>query len=198
MKILQKLNSWFGTNIYSSGFPNKFYERWHSITSWFRYSWLGRKWYWFTSTYIRKYHIIDIRGQDGYTHGWIDKDRVLFLAAFKCLVDFIEGEQPIQCSDDELDPECGLAQLRSLYEWWKFGRQKEHEEVARILSDFNDEFKKQWGDVDFLDELGRSEIPTWRYNHPLWKEWSARSDKLEERDDEQLALLVKWRKHMWT
>lgn len=85
------------------------------------------------------YHLIDVRGMDGYKWGWIDSDQLLLLASFKILSDYVELEDP-RCgfNDYGLDPtdECypkaqvlAEKEIRAIYDWWKFDRKHEHEAV---------------------------------------------------------------------
>lgn len=108
-----------------------------------RRSELSEVYYWLRTHTVHRYHIIDIRGEDGYTWGWIDRDHAILLACFKLLRDFVENENPTVglggieayawegMSAGELE---GLAaqvarekEVRALYVWWTVERKKEKE-----------------------------------------------------------------------
>src|SRR3990167_9471713 len=68
------------------------------------YYYVKRVWYWIRCHTYNRYHIIDIRCKD-YKWGWIDQDHKMFLACFKCLEDYVEGEKCFETIDFEWDEE---------------------------------------------------------------------------------------------
>ena len=93
---------------------------------------------------------------------WCDRDYVLLHAAFQCLTDFIEREQPWQfkASDDEIRKayeDCGVRaerevrdweELRSLYNWWK-----EYDEASPNSVQYEESTKKLHKLVDLRGYL---------------------------------------------
>lgn len=144
--------------------------------------------HWLRCHIWHRYHIINIAKYNptGYRWGWIDRDNAMFLACFHLLVEFIEKEvgpnygfetlDNYKLRDRELYPDevkmlneqitCHK-EIRELYEWWRYGRKKEHSEC------------------DALYKARRS------------KEWRARMNELELKDEEMLMRLIKVRGALW-
>ena len=53
--------------------------------------------------------------------GWYDRDDLILHAAFQCLVDFVEREDPGETIDWEHDEVHSAAwkEIGALYDWWK-------------------------------------------------------------------------------
>ncbi len=154
-------------------------------------------WYWIRTHTYNRYHIIDIRGADGeYKWGWIDRDHAMFLACFKLLTEFVERETPeiginetpletygVEDGDESLEYiKAQIArheEVRALYDWWKTGRKKEHDECAAL--------------ADKLPEpVGL------RYSGPKWDEWRKKEEELEQKDEDMLMRLMAIRRSLWT
>ena len=151
--------------------------------------WGWKPMYWFRCHTFTKYHIIDIRGADGYKWGYTDPAFRLWAACFKTLEDFIENEKPFDMIDYEGGGQGDIEkELRELYGWWKEGRAKEHEAHEKMLEGWHED-RKLWG-----GELWSRKA----YEDPRWKAWSAERDRLDAKDDEMLMRLVKIRNHLWT
>jgi hypothetical protein len=147
--------------------------------------------YWLRCHTVDRYHVINISGQDGYEWGWIDRDRAMYLACFKCLVEYVELEKPGEVIDWESDEDHSRAwkEIQDLYHWWKTGRAKEHAEHDALV----DAWRKSYpgGDPEFRVKDGR-------YQDERWVTWLKRSTELEEKDDEMLMRLMKVRRFLWT
>jgi len=148
---------------------------WFEATRWVRNG-VSHAWYWLRCHTWTSYHIIDIRGQDGYHWGWIDRDHAMYLACFKLLVDYVEHE----------DPRCGLVDIRAketVDEWDREALecQYEREKEIRALYDW-------WTKERKLDQDAHAAKP---YDHE-------RQDRLDAKDDEMLERLMKIRKALWT
>lgn len=161
-------------------------------------------WWWIKYHTTHRYHIINISGQDNYEYGWTDRDHAMYLACFKILVDFVEKESPkIGDETDTIESykdsdrdwfdgeEEGIRaciarhkEIRALYSWWKVERKKEHEEVSKLMNEFDYEFSSKGvqctGSFKARDE------------------WHRRTDELEEKDEEMLMRLMKIRRSLWT
>jgi hypothetical protein len=85
--------------------------------------------YWLRTHTIHRYHMVDARApQNGYHWGWFDRSGLVLFAAFAVLVDFVEKEYP-GCVDWDYDEEHrkGRDEFMALYNWWKYGRRREHD-----------------------------------------------------------------------
>ena len=162
----------------------------HELKYWieglWRDIWGWRPLYWLRCHTFTKYHIIDIRGQDDYKWGWIDRDHAMYLACFKLLTEFVELEDPTvgqrsmedyrgdltqQEFDDFYKPTVAPqlereVEVRALYDWWKTTR------------------KQEWDACYASSNLKE----TW------WEEFT----RLEEKDEEMLMRLMKVRRTLWT
>lgn len=107
---------------------------------------LGHIWYWIRTHTYNKYHIIDIRNSD-YAWGWIDQDHKIFFACFKSLEYFVEQEKCFENNAyEEGDWKILGNEIKELYNWWKFERQKEIDEHAKSINEPNwdyDEMNKK-------------------------------------------------------
>lgn len=126
---------------------------------------------WVLNHTTRRYHIINLKGEAKYKHGWIDADDKMLLACFKILRDFVEREDPTVglepiSSHRNLDEERLEArrEIRRLYVWWTEEREREMEARRRDL--LSDNPQAVSGGLD--------------------------------RDDEMLARLIRVRCYMWT
>lgn len=109
-----------------------------------RRSELSEAYYWLRTHTVHRYHIIDIRGEDGYAWGWIDRDHAMLLACFKLLRDFVERENPtvglggVEAYEHEgmCDGEREMIanqvarekEVRAIYTWWTQDRERERAE----------------------------------------------------------------------
>lgn len=163
--------------------------------------------YWLRTHTIDRYHIIDIRGMDGYKWGWIDRDHAMYLACFKLLCDFVEQEDPgiglrtladygiIAGSPEEDAIQSQLVserEIRAIYDWWKTTRNQEKEACERLLDGVDLSWKKMWkkcedGNYEFV-----------RTEDPRWDRYSAEHDRLEAKDEEMLMRLMAVRRKLWT
>jgi hypothetical protein len=169
--------------------------------------------YWLRCHTFTRYHIIDIRGQDGYTWGWIDRSHAMYLACFKILMEFVEGEDPgiglrseQEYRGDLGDEEwaqhrpCILEQLerdneiRALYDWWKTGRKQEQDACTKLLDGYDFRLRNAFKPVPDSDLL--EYIPPAK--DPRWEAWKVEHDRLEAKDEEMLARLMKVRQALWT
>lgn len=154
--------------------------------------------HWIRCHVWNRYHIVDIRGEDGYTWGWLDRDYVMLLACFKILKTFVEEEDPkigLRTLEDyryEGD-DCMLeslkdqlergAEVRALYVWWTETRPREHKECADLLNTFEVSFGKKG--INVSDE---------KKSHG----WFERTQELDKKDEEMLIRLMKIRRSLWT
>lgn len=153
--------------------------------------------YWLRCHTFTRYHIIDIRGQCDYKWGWIDRDWAIFLACFKCLVDYVEKEKPFDVIDWESDEGHSdtAKEIKDLYDWWKVGRAKEHTEVESLLTGLDLGFRF----IDIPDsDMKQLEPRQDLTNNDKWNLWRKRTDELEAKDDEMLMRLIKIRRYLWT
>lgn len=157
----------------------KIQQLWRDIWGW-------KPLYWLRCHTFTKYHIIDIRGQDGYKWGWLDRDHAMYLACFKLLTEFVELEDPTVGQRTEADYRGDLdetewlefhrpsiipqlereVEVRALYDWWKTGR------------------KQEWDACYAASNLKETK----------WDEFT----RLEEKDEEMLMRLMKVRRSLWT
>lgn len=132
------------------------------VVDWFR-RWprIENALYWLRTHTYNRYHILDLsrsepENKEGYRWGWLDRDRLLMLACFKVLRDFVELEKPWPVADyiaeveAKGDPNGELESLRSqqakyeevmlLYRWWtrdRFAEKAEwerHEMLRRLVA----------------------------------------------------------------
>ena len=89
-------------------------------------------WYWIRTHTYNRYHIIDVRNSD-YSWGWIDADYKMFFACCKCLEYFVEQEECFKYNSYEGDWKMVGDEIKELYTWWKFDRQKEIDEHAKNI-----------------------------------------------------------------
>ena len=170
---------------------------------------LGRGWralwrwtplYWLRCHTFTRYHMIDISGQDGYTWGWIDRDRAMLLACFALLCEYVEREDPFGIIDWDSDPDhqAAAAEIRALYAWWRHGRREEAEAVDRF-------FGEHCHQVPEEVEFPRNEDGTTTWNLGAgWDSaeneriWFERYTALDTREEEMLGRLIKIRGYLWT
>lgn len=168
---------------------------------WFHNTWLSKLWSRFKDRYISRYHIINISGVDEYKHGWIDRDHAIFLACFKCLIDYIEGENPFEHLDwtQGVIDVATAKELKELYEWIKFGRRAERDATHALYQEFIKLDTDRWGiETTPFSAYNDPERMKWRLEQPMWQEYRYRYGRLDPTDDEMLLRLVKIRRHMWT
>lgn len=169
--------------------------------------------YWLRCMTIDRYHFLDLRTKD-YRWGWMDQDWRMFHACFSCLVDFVEKEKGLEHMSFQVtawkeENHLGLAErekislecqqnhdeVKELYDWWKKGREKEHNEVSHLTDDVDLSLKF----TDSIEHPGSRILDSSHYNeHPKWLEYCKRTDELEQKDDDMLNRVIKIRHLLWT
>ena len=169
-------------------------------------TWLGRFWRWFWALRLpywlrchtfTRYHVIDVSGEGGYDWGWLDRSHAVLLVNFKLLCEFIEREHPDEHINWDSDPEHRHArdEMQALYEWWRHGRADEERAVEEFFKAHHRHPEKLFTDLpdgNFLWNPG-----TWD-SEENEREWLAKHDGLEARDDEMLRRLIDIRGFLWT
>lgn len=149
--------------------------------------------HWLRCHIWNRYHIIDISkvdtGPDPYRWGWVDRDKVLLLACFKVLCDFVEKEDDCLSNFSDYSPkpreECAediaetidaqiaeKRKIRALYEWWTIRRRIDWDE----LDDMYTQPKKYKDPMTILEH----------------------EEALHKKDEEMLIELMKLRRLLWT
>lgn len=162
-----------------------------------------RRWeplYWLRTHTVDRYHILDLRGMDGYEWGWLDRSHAIYLAAFKCLVEYVEGEEPFKLIDWDATPEHAHArdEIKDLYEWWTKGKDAERKELDEFFDLHHRDipFDEEWVDIGngYREHQGDK-----AWDSPENKEeWSRRYFELEAKEQTQLERLIKIRNFLWT
>jgi hypothetical protein len=119
--------------------------------------------------------------------GWHDRDKVILHAAFQCLVDFVEGEDPFKVTDWSSNKVHQMAkrEIRQLYHWWMKDRPKRVSPLNSV---------KNVPDLDELNSTAKKFAP-WR---KACQE-QAQCDKRWEKEDELMLIrLIKVRQFLWT
>jgi hypothetical protein len=161
---------------------------------------LSQAWYWIRTHTYNRYHLLDLRraepeNPDGYRWGWIDRDRMLLIASFKILRDFVEKEKPWPVADIiakrevDGDPNGELPSLRrqqerfsevmALYEWWIAGRFIERAAWQKASDALQLAWKQSGAQADA-------------------DAWIAHVQTENAREDEMLARLLAVRHYLWT
>lgn len=169
-----------------------------TIGHYWRKFWGWTPMYWLRCHTFTRYHIIDLRGRDGYTWGWLDRDHAMFIACFKLLEEYVEKEKPHDVIEWSEDIDTWNA-IFELYWWWKFGRKMENDACA----EFFDAHKVEG--IPFPEpEPGALTVPLNEWldskwddlrNQEIWLDWYR---ALEEKDQAQLERLIKIRRTLWT
>lgn len=159
---------------------------------------IGNVFYWIRCHTYNKYHLINISGQDDYRWGWIDRDRVITLACFKVLCDYVEKES------HQIDWEwCERARenkktMDYLYNWWKVERPRKLKEIEDFCE--TDTHRPFQGDIKW----DKNKDGTWSLPEPT-KEEKEHTDKfikmdqaLEQEEDDNLIKLMKIRRCLWS
>jgi hypothetical protein len=127
---------------------------------------------------------------------WCDKNRVLLLACFQILVDFIEKEKPQRIVDYKSDKEHKRQwkELQTLYHYWKKERPRLQKDAERALrkSGINmvpDPSKKS-GTRSVAIKFTFKDKRVFNLGSRL-------EDKLDRLDDEMLQRLINMRHHLW-
>lgn len=174
--------------------------------------WNWKPLYWLRCHTFTKYHIIDIRGQDGYDWGWIDRSHAMYLACFALLVDFVEKEDPTvglrteanyrgdtneedwnKHYKPQIDHQlANEAEIRAIYDWWKTGRKQEQDACEALIEGLDLSFDKMF--VRDNGDYFRFEPPT----DDRWNRWTVEHDRLEAKDEEMFLRLIKIRGCLWT
>lgn len=157
--------------------------------------WVRDGWYWLKCKTLPsyKFHIIDLRNPGPgirYTHGWRDQPDKILWAAFICLREYIEKEEPRDpaswASAEEL-AEPHLAQQKAeydeamaLYNWWMSGRLEEDREENRRFEAMS-QFPRHTPEHRVVGDMWRD-----------YREWR------EEREQEMLERLIRIRRRLWT
>lgn len=144
-------------------------------------------WYWVQCHTLPSYrfHMLDLRNPGpgiDYTHGWLDRDTVMLYAAFTCLRQFVEREEPedpaVWSTDDGTDwseHKKRHDEVMALYDWWMRGRLEDIVAEDRAFDVY---------DADKSEDT--------------FKAWTDARQLVEDREQEMLIRLVKVRRYMWT
>ena len=157
---------------------------------------IGNIFYWIRAHTYNKYHLINISGQDGYTWGWIDRDRAMMLACFKLLCDYVEKEShQIDWTWGPDYQEC-KATMDYLYNWWKVERPKKQKEI--------DDFCNNNPSRPFRERSIKNEDGTWTLlpesdkEKEIQEKFNQMDTALEQEEDENLIKLMKIRRALWS
>lgn len=145
----------------------------------------------------RGYSRIDIRRPGPgipYYYGWIDRSEALLYAAFVCLRDFVEKEEPRDPAAswplEEIAADVQLQyqkdshdEIMALYHWWMKGRLEEEAEEDRLYSQLAAVRGRQGDDPEFRTAADA---------------WNAYRKFRADREDEMLIRLCKVRGRLWT
>jgi hypothetical protein len=145
-------------------------------------------WYWLKCHTLPsyRYHMLDLRNPGpgiDYTYGWLDRDTVILYAAFTCLRQFVEKEEPEDPTKWSTDDGCDWSEhkkhhdeVMALYDWW----------MRERLEDIAAE-EKAW-DACYNDHKDEEARQVWLDTQQL----------NEDREQEMLIRLVNVRRYMWT
>lgn len=173
----------------------------YNIKDFFIYRVLGRHtlgglsglYWWVRWRTTDRFHVLNLKGEDGQKPGYMDADRVLLLANFKVLRDFVEKEDPqvgLRTIEDyrypAMTPEeeavlethqlAPAREIRALYDWWTKERPQAHKDLAEFI------------EVNLVPQAKRGAA----------NEWVARETALYEKDTEMIVRLAKIRDWLWT
>lgn len=140
--------------------------------------------YWFRAHIYNHYHWLDLRSSVGYKYKWgyIDVDNAMLLACFNLLCRFVEKQGGLEILDyeqasldqyyinEENEKKAVFLEIKSLYDWWKTGRVKDH----KLLND------------SYKDKNYRA------------KPVRITQEDLDKKDDEMLIKLMIYRRYLWT
>lgn len=179
-------------------YPVRFHieKAWEFVSRWPR---TEHALYWLRTHTYNRYHILDLskaepENPDGYRWGWIDRDRLLLLACFKVLRDFVEQEKPWPVADYLAEVEAkgngeveGLRRQQAnyeetmaLYRWWTEWRFAEYAEWESQRDAAYEAYKKE------------------PESEALRQAWLDLEEKEHTRDDEMLRRLLAIRHYLWT
>ena len=159
--------------------------------------------YWFLYRFHPKYRYHVIKFAEP---GWCDRDHAILLCCFKLLVEFIDKEvdSPTNVKIDwEADPSHSHAirEMRSLYFWWKFQRDRDEQERSDLFEKIYNDCKKNkpdpWANPND-PEVGINPLYDSMHQHPDYTEYENLDAYVETIDDKQLDRLMKIRGFMWT
>jgi hypothetical protein len=153
---------------------------------------MDRAYYWFVSHVIpsRRYHMLDLRQENGYRYGWQDVPEKMLYAMFNLLGEYLNKENPMKWYDSEEsynDPAIKeqialINEAKEIYHWWTVGRE---EEALKI-----DELTSLWCRAkENTDKIGRE---------LYWKELAELKKNRDAKEDEMVLRLMKIRRSLWT
>lgn len=162
-----------------------------------------------------RYTVIHPRTLPGF--GWTDRDHLLVHSCFEILTQFMEKELKgykeedwkfyyTQCQEElvefgghKKDP---YYVLDYLMRWWRFYLEKE-EKLGDAWHEFNEEHSKL--------ETSETDKEGWLHSRTIWdtveneqvskkmfKRYSKKCQKLEQELENNLVLLIRLRKYLWT
>lgn len=142
-----------------------------------RFSRIRDFFYWLKCKLFHPYNVVKITTLPP---TWTDRPEVMLHANFQILVDYVEGEEPFKvlnwdwCEEKKRSPR---AEIESLYNWWKFERQKKIDSIAER---FSVEYQAR-GLTNLAQSLLDEETAIY-----------------EKEDEENLIRLMKIRRILWT
>jgi len=127
---------------------------------------------------------------------WCDKDRVMLLACFQLLVNFVEKEKPQNIVDFKHDrnQRAQWKEIQALYKYWKKDRPAEDKHIGEARLKWSKSIKSRRETIpgeNLVTEVLIQEDRKAR-NH-FWK-WE---DRFEKREEEMLQRLIGIRQHLW-
>ena len=159
--------------------------------------------YWLVSHLVpsRRYHMLDLRQVHHhdrnhptkcYHYGWVDVPDKMLFALFNLLGEYLTKEKPHDplewLSQEKIDADDGLKaqqahinEARAIHHWWTVERDEQIDHRDRILSMWSAAKKRK----DPQKEV-------------LWDMLKELEAKLEAKDDEMVARLMKIRRTLWT
>jgi hypothetical protein len=165
-------------------------------------------WYWLKCHTMPSYrfHMLDLRNPGpgiDYTHGWLDRDTVILYAAFTCLCQFVEREEPVDPAtwntDDDIDwseHKKHHDEVMALYDWWMRGRLEDIAAESKAFDVFllskKTKAALRANTVDLVCRAGSEG------DDDEFKVWNDTRQLIEDREQEMLIRLIKVRRYMWT
>lgn len=141
-----------------------------------------------------RYHLLDLRQEDGYQYGWLDGDRQILYACFRVLENYIEEELPNsyvqqEFTEEELanDPHSRMwyehyQEVKALYHYWKVERPA---------------WLKKLDTISHQAHLARQRMD-FKNSDKLYEQHHKEKEKFEAAETDALCRLIKTRKGMWT
>jgi hypothetical protein len=161
-----------------------------------RLPWIGDAFYWIRANTYNRYHMINISGQDGYTWGWIDRDRAIMLACFKLLCDYVEQESHhIDWDEGSEHREC-KATMHYLYNWWKVERPRRQKDIEEFC---NNNPSRPFSERSIKNDYGSwTLLPEAAKEREIQEQFNKMDSDLEQEEDDNLIKLMKIRRALWS